>query len=145
MTQSKDKKQIKAKVRNSLKTVRNNLADIGIFNQDQNQALSSATFQIDEWIRQCNEQVKEYQKLRESDPDTFKRVDFALDIGSQNVNILNQKFSLVQFFCEDIYKRIELLGKNVVALSDSVEMLLGASSGSEDSKSSKRVSDSLKK
>jgi hypothetical protein len=99
------------------------LKDIDKFTEKEMSQISKKNQEIEARILISNKQAKRYKELKEKKPNSAERITSGLEIQFENNQILNEKFNLVQFFCEDIYKRIELLGKETIKLSKAIEKL----------------------
>ncbi|MGE4170277.1 MAG: hypothetical protein AB7F28_06115 [Candidatus Margulisiibacteriota bacterium] len=110
-------------VKEQLKSIRDSLRYMGQFTDDEHVKILKSSQEIDAAILVSNHQAKAYKALREKQGTTLDTLGLATAIQFENLQILNNKFKVVQFFHEDLYKRIETLGKQVVRLTQVVEQL----------------------
>jgi hypothetical protein len=109
-----DKKQRIEKIRAACK-------EIAAFDVSTDVELKTKSEGVDNMIMVNNKRIEAYQILKDTKPKSMERVELALDIFNENFKINNEKMRIFQFFCEDLYKRVEDLSKQVDHLADIVD------------------------
>ena len=85
---------------------------IGKFTPKELYNINMKTEEIDAGLDKNNKKAEMYRLLK-STPDTkpIKHINLAIDIFSENFDVINKKMDLFDFYMKDIYSRIEKIGK----------------------------------
>ena len=94
-----------------LKELKKLLSNINHFSAEQNQYFSKKIQEIDLRINLNNKKSEDYLKIKDRIPDLPQ--NDLLDVLSENTQIHHLKFVMVQEFIEDIYNRLDHIGRSI--------------------------------
>jgi len=107
-----------------LQKIKSNLKDIGYFSVEDRVKISKESQEVDRRIMIGNEKIKAYQLVKKMKGNSDETTAMALDIQFENIQILNEKFKVVQTLIQDMYGRVELLGNSVRHVASEVQELI---------------------
>jgi hypothetical protein len=117
-----------------LNELKKHLTAINHFSAEQNQYFSKKNQEIDLRINLNNKRSEDYLKIKNRIPDLPQ--NDLLDILSENTQIHHLKFVLTQEFMEDIYNRLEHMGRAINASIAPIIDYLKSQEGKQNDSSS---------
>ena len=115
-----NKNEISDKIK-KLQKIKKELENIAIFNSEKNNFFSNSVSQIDARMNKNNKKSNTYVELKESGKVPDIPQNDLLDILSEHVQINHLKFIMLEKYVEDLYERINVLGKT---LNNAIESII---------------------
>ncbi len=107
----------------ALKQIKERMENMGVFNEEETLTLNKKTHDIDAKTLINNHRLKRYAGMTEKQQYSKEGLALVLEIQFENAQILNEKFKVIQFLYEDIYKRIETIGQDIGLMCSHLEVM----------------------